>query len=744
MPIQAVNSYLNSDVQSPFFLVIGDAQYEIVKDKLLELGLTALKVSDYCGSDDTLPDIDALLQQLKTAHVGRKLVVLGLGEYIALRGHQVAINVLSQLKDLNTGASKTVLLLRGVSAQVKELQADLRFDNRRCYVKDWDISSVSITLVSKAVELPASTGIKELLQALENGTSGNLDSSTDISLENSLFAVRKIDNAYDAIHHIADDLRVPRSVGTDDQWTTLLNDLRKYNSLEDVFAQNDFVGALEDNFYWRLIGLEYRNWLYFIALKSKIDTLVNSYLRYVVEHTERFDELKSNVLNAIGKIPREDSRFDDFYRERKALLEKFQDSDMTEFFDKNRLMKADERVYRLTDNTKSERKEIIAWIAEHKKIIPQIAEIYPALDAYLKEYVFNCGDLSSLLTQYFEAYKRQKMLNTLEDEFLEKVDSLAKSREYNQLPTRNGVIDGVTKDGTYLYWLDALGVEYLAFISELARSKGLSVSINIARAELPTITSINRDFFDCWQGSKKEKNDELDNTKHSEASDYNFENNELPIHLAKELDIISEVIDKAATNLGTHKYNSFLIVSDHGASRLAVLRRKEEKYDTDTQGERSGRCCKTFEPYDLPFAVEENGYLVLADYGRFKGSRAANVEVHGGASLEEVIVPIIELKLRDASILVDLADHTVTIDPHKDVEVELSANRPVKNLSVRFNGKQYPAEIADANHYKVKLPIKKAGKYFVDIFVGDNLVATEEINAEGRGGKTNADFDNLF
>ena len=62
-----------------------------------------------------------------------------------------------------------------------------------------------------------------------------------------------------------------------------------------------------------------------------------------------------------------------------------------------------------------------------------------------------------------------------------------------------------------------------------------------------------------------------------------------------------------------------MIVSDHGASRLAVLHRKEEKYDTDTTGEHSGRCCKLFQPYDLPFAAEENGYLILADYGRFQG-----------------------------------------------------------------------------------------------------------------------------
>ena len=47
-----------------------------------------------------------------------------------------------------------------------------------------------------------------------------------------------------------------------------------------------------------------------------------------------------------------------------------------------------------------------------------------------------------------------------------------------------------------------------------------------------------------------------------------------------------------------------------------------------------------------PANPTKNGYTILADYGRFKGSRKANVEVHGGASLEEVLVPVITLKLK--------------------------------------------------------------------------------------------------
>jgi hypothetical protein len=305
-------------------------------------------------------------------------------------------------------------------------------------------------------------------------------------------------------------------------------------------------------------------------------------------------------------------------------------------------------------------------------------------------------------------------------------------------------MDSVDKSDTFLYWLDALGVEFLGLIEASVQKRGLSVRVNIARAELPTITAINRDFFDAWQG-RKEKNDELDDTKHSDAGGYNFTNNELPIHLAKELDTITATIDKAATELALRHCKRFLIVSDHGASRLAVLRRKEEKYETDTTGEHSGRCCKLFQPYDLPFAAEENGYLVLADYGRFKGSRAANVEVHGGASLEEVVIPVIELSLKDGSVTVKLVDETVTVDFRTGTEIKLFFNSPVQDVVVVLNGKPYSASQIDANHYSVKLPdTKRAGDYSADVYAGDNLIGKIMMKAQGKSGKVNDAFDGLF
>lgn len=745
MLIDLVEKYLTSTlVKSPYFLFINDEQYADLMYELSSLGLNCVRMSDFCSGDDKMPDIDGLLTFIKAAEQnGKNFVVTGLGEFLALRGIDEATRAMSWLKDYDFGGAKVVLLLRGLAPLIAGMKTDPRFDQRRFSVVGMAECKLSFTIAAPSVELPGLSGFKAMLLELENGRRGKIVVNTAVNLGKAIFTVYQIGNAYEGIKFLTRDFALARSCGSDERWAELLTELNRNNgSIDKVFEEHDLRTGVELDFYSRIAGDDYRNWLYFIFLKSKTDELENGYLRFVLDRTSRFEDFIQNVLNAIIDIPHTDSRFLWLYHERKALIEKFPESDIAGFVVKNRQV-VSESIFKLTDGTRVEREEIIAWLSKNG-MIPQLGDIYPLLAAYLKKYVFKCPELADLLTHYFEVYKRQKLSNQLEPDFLREVDDLAVSRKYNRLPTRNEILDTVDKSDTVLYWLDALGVEYLALVEALVQKRGLAMRINLARAELPTITSINRDFFDAWQG-RKEKNRDLDETKHSERGGYNFNNNELPIHLAKELEIIKGTIDKAATELALRQCRRFLIVSDHGASRLAVLRRKEEKYNTDTAGKHSGRCCKQFQPYDLPFAAEENGYLVLADYGRFKGSRAANVEVHGGASLEEVVVPVIELSLKDASVKVKLINDTVTVDFKHGTEIKLFFNSPVQNVSIVMNEKPYSASQIDTNHYSVKLPdTKRAGDYTADVYAGDNLIDKILIKAQGKSGKVDDTFDDLF
>lgn len=746
MPSDRIKNYLTSKAGSPYFLFVGDGQYRAVIDEVQIRGLELLPLSGFCAGADKVPDLDELLDEIESsdpAAAGKRLAVTGLGEFLALCGAAEAKRTLSRLKNARLGSKKVVLILRGLLSQLADLTSDPRFDSHRYSVIDRGECNLSFTHMSSPQSLSSEPGVKSLLQALEAGASGNLIFASTVHFEHSLFTIHHIADAYEGIRFFARDFSLPRTLGTDAQWTALLSELRDASdSLDAVFEAYGFSQFDPSDFYPAIAGHSHQSWICFLYLNHERNRLENRYLKLVLERTSCFEDFPCSLLDTIIDIPHTDPNFSRFCEERRKLLEKVPESDTASFVVNNRRV-ISESIYKLTDRTKAEREEVIAWITDNG-LPSELETIYPALVAYLKKYTFKCRDLAELLTDYFDSYKRQKVLNRLEPAFLEQVDALALQRCFNRLPTRNDILERLEKEETFLYWVDALGVEYLSLIDFLAQEKGLAISVSIARAELPTITSMNRDFFDSWPGQKR-KNGDLDDIKHHENGGYNFENNQLPIHLAAELKVITEVMERAAAELAYRRCKRFLIVSDHGASRLAVLRRKEEKYDSDTPGKHSGRCCKAFAPCDLPFAAEENGYLVLADYGRFKGSRRANVEVHGGATLEEAVIPIIELSLSDSSILVQLAEEEVVADFRTGTEITLFLNAAVKNVSLLRNGTSYPARQVDENHYHVSLPdIKRAGCYPADVYAGDKLIGKVAIHVQGKSAKVNDAFDELF
>lgn len=742
-----VANYLQSDIYTPFFLVVSDSEYVSTKEKLSALGLDAVGVSKYCSGDRN-PNMDRLFVDLKS---GKIKVLVGLGEYLALCGGAAAFDTLSKLQDFALDGHKAILVLRCVADIVQKLQAnDLRFDGRRVAYTSSVTTNLSVTCVPQSFEMQSAVnGLKAVLTAFENGNSFRLIAKTKREFPDSLIDVYTINTAYDGIKHWLPTFMLPRNFGSDEMWIELMIALNATDgSIDAVFGNYGFSENLLDEFDALIQGAAFKNWLYFIALKTKASEIQNSYLRHVVDETEKIDDLKDNIVNAIIAVSHSDKRFECFFKERKELVAKFSEADIAAFVRDNKINLA-ESLYKLTDQTPTEREELIVLFGslDKKTMLNRIQTVYPALFDYLHFYSFSDpkvdAELCKLFTDYFDKYKWQKVLSKIEDDFVDIVEGLAQpsERKYNLLRSRNDIINGIDKTRTKLYWLDALGVEFLGFIQTTCKKLGLALRIHIGRSELPTITNINKDFYVNWPNNDKEADGSLDKVKHHGSDGgYNYQTNKLPVHLERELEIINAILHKIAVDLAKHTYGKVLLVSDHGASRLAVIKEQEEKYDTDTSGEHSGRCCKTFPDYDLPFATEENGYLVLANYGRFRGSRKANVEVHGGASLEEVLVPIVEISLARQDIKVQLVSNVVYADYKNFAEFEIFSNVKLDNVKVIIDGKSYAGVRKDDSHYIVTTDIKRARTYQADIFDGDRLVGTVSFTAQGKN-KSNEDFD---
>ena len=751
-----VRTYISAAKGLPFFYVIGNKDYTDTLNELKETGLSVIRVSDFCYKDDRYPSIDDLIDYFRTGDVDykdNKFVVVGLGEYLGLRGVKECNEELNRLKDTTLGTARVVLLLRGITAQAKAvIDSDKRrfIEQSRAFIADDTSTDFSVTKVDAKVNYEAAKGVKQLLRSFEDGASGMCFVNSAIMFDQSLFPVSEISGAHSALQFLDKNFIFDESLGNEEQWARLLTEFRKRNNnLTSVFDKYDFDDSEPHSFYELVSGIEYRNWLYLLYLKYNANKFSNTYLRYVANKTRSIDDLKNNTLNSIIDFVHTSPNFERYYRERKRLVKDFPESDIAIFIKANEI-DPQESIFRLTDNTMIERKAIITWVAKYG-IADSIENIYPALYAYLKSYQFTCANYAKELTDYFDAYKRQKVSNKIDNDFMELVIKHAEDYLYTKFPTRDSAVNEIQdKDHAKLYWIDALGVEYLSFIASLAKRKGLSMHVAVTRADLPTITSINNRFFNEWQGKSKYKEEHLDEIKHKEKGGYYFTENESPIHLAEELQVISDAVDIAATELAQHKYSSFIIASDHGASRLAVIKKQEEKYETDTRGEHSGRCCKFFDGCDLQHVVEENGFLVLSDYGRFKYSRAANVEVHGGATLEEIIVPVITLALstkNEAATIQVIRPDDIVADKVSGatLSIYISEVDHPDNVYLMMNGNRYNAEQDDATHFVFILDdVKRSRSCEAELFDGDELLGQISFKVKGKSGTSNSAFDDLF
>ena len=105
--------------------------------------------------------------------------------------------------------------------------------------------------------------------------------------------------------------------------------------------------------------------------------------------------------------------------------------------------------------------------------------------------------------------------------------------------------------------------------------------------------------------------------------------------------------------LALNSFKKIILCSDHGTSRLAVLARKSD-FDNVIDAEnrtvyKSGRFADSFpdDEKNFPTALEFDGKIIFADYSRFTQRGSTGNEIHGGATLEEVLVPVITIQRTD-------------------------------------------------------------------------------------------------
>lgn len=587
-----IDKYFRSKDKIPYFVAADGGEYLSIKNKLAKL--PTIRVGSFCFGD-TFPDFDNLCYALKT--FDSDALCLGLGEAILLSGD---VQIVEKIRELYC-KNKIIVLYRGAKNILRRIaERSPKFRRTLCLVE----SEESFSVVQYLPELKAEVDAKnfgELLTLLEGGKCGEISVQSELKLQN----VRLLATAYDAIKFKTPNFDAPQKVLNADQWNEFLRD----DSTE-----------INNPAHWRYY------------LRGFIGSLGNRYLKFAFERSANFDEYARNIFFALLELDKDDKNFREFYGLRKEIAKNFDEKFLNEYISTAQVKGAD-AVYYLTDNTAPEICAAIEAVQGLRKIPDALLDNFPALEKYLSEYKFADGRL----TDYFRRYKKIKLCTVDDAEFKADVENFARERIYTEFETRQTILDRLNKNAK-LYWLDALGVEFLSYINQIAADLGLEIKIHVARAELPTLTAANKNFYDDWQGDKFPKNGELDALKHSDK------NSTAPLYICNELSIIDAVFKEIQNALQTGDADKIILTSDHGASRLAVIYRGKSFAMTNA-GEHGGRCCKV-DGRDVkpPCAAEANGYFIAANYDRFKGGRLDSVEVHGGATLEEILIPIIEIE----------------------------------------------------------------------------------------------------
>ena len=213
--------YLENTKGLPFLYAIGDIAYVDILTELKQVGLKVIRVSDFCSKEDRFPDYDSLIEHFRTLDIDYKdnrFVVVGLGESLALKGTEEAKKVLRRIKSVTLGNARVVVLLRGVTSCLKDIFAE---DPRLLakglgYIED-DCSVNILITNNRVVKNLKCVGIKGVVSELENGATGNVNTTLPLELPNSLFPIKTIDNAYQALIKAFDHLKVSENCGTNEQ-----------------------------------------------------------------------------------------------------------------------------------------------------------------------------------------------------------------------------------------------------------------------------------------------------------------------------------------------------------------------------------------------------------------------------------------------------------------------------------------------------------------------------------------------
>lgn len=656
-----------------FILVAGRARWRQVLELLQGEVTQIIRLSEFCGADDTLPHLPPSELAARLTAEGRTLL-LPVGELLRLH------------EDLGGGLVRSLATLEqpGRSRVYVPLwQAEDLLERQLRTVSRWQAGELppvwnlagpgdelQVILTPLPVQAPAGfaalQGLKAYLARWEEGapgsqrilvTTGYAQAARPVVGRVELRVCRR---GYEVVQEFltgADDLR--EDWGTAALWDWLAREMVPGETFPATAArllnvrQYDFLEMLAD---WPTWPPEKR-WLFWVWGKIQ---LPGHYAREVLARSPSWEEWAEACWHGILQPEMPWTR--EVLAERRTLLQKMQAGEPPASFW--------EQYEALTDPLKQlqaltglSQKEKLAAVTLTQQLLeeerPRVAILETLETAFpeLAWYLAPLPGVDATVGRYFDFYRQARLLDRPTAALCRLAEELAREDYLCRFEARHRVLEEKRREAAAEVWLDGCGLEWLGFIESCCRRHQVSVDIRVARANLPSITAVNREWPDDAAPRR-----ELDTLAHS--YDYQF-----PQALVKQLEWLKAQLREIIGRLA--EVPAILLTADHGLSRYRFHQERTIAPPPGAEVDRWGRCARianvTPEIAASPDWHLEGGYISLKGYGRFQGGAGAVGEVHGGATLEEALVPVLVLRrLVEAAVpVVTLEEPLIRFDPQR-------------------------------------------------------------------------------
>ena len=434
-------------------------------------------------------------------------------------------------------------------------------------------------------------------------------------------------------------------------------------------------------------------WIWYHTISSNMD----DYASDVLSKCDRPDKIISSLLEKILDY-KDHPKYYDYCVERIEILNVLKTYQLSNEFIShvNNLSPADALML-LSANTDVEKtsfvkiaSKILVSTEPSEDIIDQIYYKYPELSVYLK----NNNEIPDETTKtYFANYKKSKIVDTFPPHFL--------------LPDLS--IDGYEKRGQilhrlktsidpYFIWIDGMGVEWIdLLIWEILKiNPDITVNVDIASAVVPTVTSVNMDHADKETISEAKINDldKLSHLKDNTHLDYQY-------LIVKQFNLIKNIAANIVKKILSLNGKKIVVTADHGMSRFAALGFHKIP-GKDTKGlevYNNGRYGKLHHGEKIPNNVKiyhNEPFVAFRTYDHFRVGGHAPGEIHGGATPEEALVPIITFTIpttikNTEELICDLENNNV-FSNSGIVTLDFKSSKNVTKVIIELNGALHIAE----------------------------------------------------